>query len=205
MRFVNSIFLAAALAFAAMAASPQALAQPSQQSASVIVVNYEELIATSVAGRDLQAKLQQIAQTIDAELRPEASAIEAEQSSLRNATNGMTPQQVQGNAQLRGRIEALEQRAQTFRARQVTRSRDLEYTRQVAIAEFNRQITPSVQAVMQARNAGVVLDAAAAQLVAPGVDATRDIISRIDQSVRSVNVTLQTAPTPQQQGQQQGR
>lgn len=197
MRFVKPLLMAVSLAVASLAV-PAAHAQPAQ-SASVIVVNYEQIIATSVAGRDLQTKLQQIGQAMDNELRPEATAIESEQTRLRTAANGMTPQQVQANAQLRGQIEALETRATAFRTRQVTLGRDLEYTRQMAIAEFNRLVTPSVQAVMQARNAGVVIDVAATQLVSPGVDATADIISRIDQSVRSVNVTRQTAPAPQQQ------
>lgn len=198
MRFVKFLVVAVALA-ATMFTAPEALAQRNQQSASVIVVNYEQIVATSVAGRDLQAKLQQIGQAMDAELRPEATRLEAEQTRLNAATNGMTRQQVQANAQLRGQIEALEEQATTFRNRQVTMSRDLEFTRQSALAEFNRLITPSVQAVMQARDAGVVIDSAAVQLVAPGVDATADIIARIDQSVRSVNVTRQTAPAPQQQ------
>jgi outer membrane protein len=201
MRFVKPFLMALAMA-AAPLFTPAASAQPAS-SASVIVVNYEQIIATTVAGRDLQTKLQQIGQAMEAELRPEATAIETEQTRLRTATNGMTPQQVQANAQLRGQIEALEQRALAFRNRQVAMGRDMEYTRQTAIAEFNRLVTPSVQAVMQARNAGVVIDVAATQLVSPGVDATADVISRIDSSVRSVNVTRQTAPAPQ--GQQQPR
>jgi len=200
MRFVKPFLMAVAMATATLAA-PAASAQPAQ-SATVIVVDYNEIISTSVAGRDLQTKLQQIGQAMDTELRPEATALETEQTRLRTATNGMTPQQIQANAQLRGQIEALEQRAVTFRNRQVTMGRDMEYTRQMAITEFNRLITPSVQAVMQARNAGVVLDASATQLISPSVNATADVKARIDQSVRSVTVTRQAAPAQQQAPQQ---
>ncbi len=177
-------------------ASP-ALAQRAQNG-SVIVMDYERVLTTSVAGRDVEAKLRQIAEQMQAELQPEQTAVQTEAQALQTATRGQTQEQIQRNSSLNQRVTAFNTRAEAFRAQQVTRARDLEYTRQQALQEFNRQVEPIVTEVMNARRAGVVVDRSSVQIMAEGVDATADIISRLDQRVRTINVTRQAAPAPQQ-------
>lgn len=198
MRFLQPLFavatLAAALSFAPLAAA---------QAGSVIVLDYERVVATSDVGRDMTTKLQQIGQQMDGELSPERTAIETEQRRLQQAAQGMSSEQVRANTQLSQQVEALGQRAETFRQRQISLARDLEYTRQRTLMDFNAQITPVVQEVMTARGAGVVIDASTAQLYAPNLNVTDDVIQRLNQRVRTMNVTRQSAPPPQQQQQQQ--
>lgn len=181
-----------------MAGASPALAQRAQNG-SVIVMDYERVLTTSVAGRDVEAKLRQVAEQMQAELQPEQTAVQAEAQALQTATRGQTPEQIQRNSSLNQRVTAFNTRAEAFRAQQVTRARDLEYTRQQALLEFNRQVEPIVTEVMNARRAGVVVDRSSVQIMAEGVDATADIISRLDQRVRTINVTRQAAPAPQQQ------
>lgn len=180
-----------------MAGASPALAQRAQNG-SVIVMDYERELTTSVAGRDVEAKLRQIAEQMQAELQPEQTAVQTEAQALQTATRGQTQEQIQRNSSLNQRVTAFNTRAEAFRAQQVARARDLEYTRQQALLEFNRQVEPIVTEVMNARRAGVVVDRSSVQIMAEGVDATPDIISRLDQRVRTINVTRQTAPAPQQ-------
>ncbi len=180
-----------------MAGASPALAQRAQNG-SVIVMDYERVLTTSVAGRDVEAKLRQIAEQMQAELQPEQTAVQTEAQALQTATRGQTQEQIQRNSSLNQRVTAFNTRAEAFRAQQVARARDLEYTRQQALLEFNRQVEPIVTEVMNARRAGVVVDRSSVQIMAEGVDATPDIISRLDQRVRTINVTRQTAPAPQQ-------
>ncbi len=195
MRFLKTILAAAAFAAVAGPASV-ALAQPSQ-TASVIVIDYERIIATSDVGRDMTAKLQAIATQMQGEVGPEQTSLEAEQTSIQQATQGMTGEQVQGNAALNTRVQQFAQRLEALRARQIGLARDLEFTRQRTLQDFNTQITPIVQEVMTSRNAGVVIDASVAQLYAPTVNATDDVISRLNQRLRTMNVTRQSAPAQQ--------
>lgn len=197
MRLLHTIILAAGLA---LAAPSPAMAQRGA-AASVMVMDYQRIMTTSVAGRDLEARIRQIAEQMQGELQGEATAVQTEAQALQTATQGRSQEQIQRDSGLRTRIEAFQTRAEAHRQQQVVRGRDLEYTRQQAMIEFNRQLEPIVQEVMTARRAGVVLDRAEVQLVGEGVDATADIISRLDQRVRSINVTRQAAPTqPPQQG-----
>lgn len=196
MRLLHTIILAAGLA---LAAPTPAMAQRGQ-AASVMVMDYQRIMTTSVAGRDIEARLRQIAEQMQGELQAEATAVQTEAQALQTATANRTQEQIQRDNALRTRIETFQTRAEAHRQQQVVRGRDLEYTRQQAMLEFNRQLEPIVQEVMTARRAGVVLDRAEVQLVGEGVDATADIISRLDQRVRSINVTRQTAPTQPPQG-----
>lgn len=200
MRFLKPILAAAAVA-TVLSAAPVAMAQRGGNN-GVMVLNYQRVIESSDIGRDMSTKLNQIGQQIQGELQPDAQSIEAEQQSIQQATQGMNEEQVRRNSALTQRVEAFAQRVNAFRQRQVSLSRDLEYTRQVTLNDFNQQITPIVREVMQARNAGVVLDASTVQLAQPNVDATDDVVQRLNQRLRTINVTRQQAPAPQQQQQQ---
>jgi outer membrane protein len=200
MRYVG-YSLAALAAVGLVASASGAFAQAPAQAASVMVLNYEQLVATSVAGRDLQTKLQAMATAADGELQPEARAIEQERQRIAQASQGMSEEQIRANSALVGQIQALTTRAETWQQRRVVLGRDLECTRQVAVNAFNEAITPTVRQVMTERGAGVVIDRQAANLVLPDYDATARVLSLIDQSVRTVNVVRTPASTcePQQQ------
>jgi Skp family chaperone for outer membrane proteins len=202
MRFFKHFIVAVAVAGAFTSMAPEASAQRNRgggQAASVIVIDYARIIESSNVGRDMTTKLNQIAQQMAAEIAPEGQAIQAEQQSLATAAQGMTPDQVRRNASLNARVEAFEQRFQTFRVRQQALQRDMEYTRQFTINNFNTQITPIVRQVMEARGAGVVMDASGVNLMQPTANATDDVVQRLNQSIQTIEVTRQSAPAPQQQ------
>lgn len=194
MKMIKSMFVALGLG---LMAAPAAVAQPAQ-SASVIVMDYERVLATSVAGRDVEAKLRQIAEQMQTELRPEQQAVQQENQALQTAMQGRSPEQLQRDSSLQTRIAAFRTRAEALQAQQVSKGRDLEYSRQQALLEFNRALEPIVREVMTARRAGVVLDRQATQLVSDGIDVTADVVARLDQRTRTINVSRLTAPAPQQ-------
>ena len=149
------------------------------------------MLTETALGRDMAAKLTVIRQQIGAEIQalaPEQQAIEAEQASLGQATRGMTPEQIRGNASISGRIQALQTRMQAFQTRQQSLQGDFECSRALAIRDFERQVTPIVRAIMEQRGAGVVLDAAQIQVVADGFDITPQVIQQVDAAARTANV-----------------
>ncbi|MGE3142109.1 MAG: OmpH family outer membrane protein [Hyphomonadaceae bacterium] len=195
---VKSLLVALGLALAATMAAPS---PASAESASpVVILDYERLLAQSVGGHDIETKLRQIATQMQGEVQAEQTAVQQEAQSLQTATQGKTPEQIQRDSALSTRIQRFNERAEALRAQQITRQRDLEYTRQQALAELNRQLQPIVTEVMNARRASIVIDRGAVQMASENVDVTADVISRMDQRLRTVNVTRQSAPAPQQQG-----
>jgi outer membrane protein len=198
MRPVKAFFAAGAIAGALALSAVAAFAQAGG-AGSIIVIDAERILQQSSAGRDMQTKLQAIATQMQGELAPEQNSLQQEGQRLQQAVQGQTPEQVRANSALTQQIEAAQRRSQTFQQRQIGLARDLEYTRAQALAEFQRQSAPIIQQVMQQRGASAALEASIVSRYTPNIDATQDVMSRLDQSVRTINVARLTAPPPQQQ------
>lgn len=187
-----SIVSAAAVAVAALAATPDAFAQRGRnnQSTTAVAINYQRVLAESALGRDIQAKLGQVRQQIGTEaqaLQPEGQAIEQEGQRLQTALRNRTAEQIRNDPA----AQAFAQRQQQFQARAAGLQGDMECTQLLTLREFDRMVSPVVRSVMEARGAGIVLDAASAQLVLPEYDITTAVIQQLDQNqaTRTANVT----------------
>ena len=97
MRFFKPMALALGLALASQA---PAVAQP-VQSGPVVVMDYQRILQTSMAGRDLDAKLRQIAETMQGELQAETTAVQTEAQALQAATQGRSSDQISRDTALK--------------------------------------------------------------------------------------------------------
>jgi Skp family chaperone for outer membrane proteins len=202
MRLMSTV-CAIAVAATAIAATPDAFAQRRGQGASVVAVNYQRVLAESAIGRDLQTKLNQVRTQIGGEaqaLAPEAQSIETEARRLQQTLRNQSQQQVAQNAE----VQALAQRQQQLTVRQQTLQGDYECTQLIALRDVRTQIMPVVRAIMQQRNAGIVVDSSQALEVNADVDITTTVIQQLDQNAatRTANVTRRpVAECVGQQGQ----
>jgi Skp family chaperone for outer membrane proteins len=201
-----SIVSAAAVALAAVAATPDAFAQRNRnnQATTVVVINYQRVLAESALGRDMATKLGQLRQQIGAEaqtLAPEQQSIEREAQRLQNTLRNQSAEQIRNNPQ----AQALAQRQQQFQTRAATLQGDFECSQLLALRDFDRLVSPVVRSVMEARGAGVVLDANNIQLVLPQFDITTTVIQQLDQgqSTRVAAVARHSVAECQGQAQQQ--
>lgn len=184
---------AAALAVAAVLAAPVAVAQ--QRGGSVIVVNYQRVIAESALGRDMQTKLTAVGgqlQQEDTALAPEAQAIQTEETRLQTASRGKTPAQIQADPTLGPQWTALQTRVNTFQQRKQSLQGDAQCTRAMALRDFENASRPVLRSTMTARGAAVVIDASNTLTTDPNADATTAVIQALDQnqSTRTMNVAL---------------
>jgi Skp family chaperone for outer membrane proteins len=208
MRFISAVG-AVAIVAAAIAFTPDASAQRGgrNQATTVVVVNYQRVLAESALGRDVAAKLQTVRQQVTSEaqtLQPEAQSIEQERQRLATATRNMTPDQVRANSNLNSQVEAFNTRMQQFQQRGAGLQGDVECTQVFALREFNDQVSPVVRSIMESRGAGVVLDSNNIQFVSPEYDITATVIQQLDQTARTSNVTrhaVTECQAPQQAGQ----
>jgi Skp family chaperone for outer membrane proteins len=206
MRLMSTV-CAVAVAASAIAATPDAFAQRrgNNQAASVIVVNYQRVLSESSLGRDLAAKLNQIRTQIGGEaqaLAPEAQSIEQEAERLRRSLANQSQQQLAANPQ----VQALAQRQNTLQQRTATQQGDFECTQLIALRDARSQVMPIVRAIMQQRNAGLVIDSSQALEVTGDYDITTTVIQQLDQNAatRTANVARHpVAECQPQQAQQQ--
>ncbi len=197
-----SIACAAAIAVVAIVVSSDAFAQRNR-GGSVVVVNYQRVVAESAIGRDMTTKLQQIAAQIAQErqaLAPEGSSLEQERQRLQQTTRNMSSEQIRSNSQ----VQAFAQRERQFQARAQALQGDFECSQLVALRELQRQIEPVVRGVVESRGAGIAIDGANAAIVLPDYDITSAVIQQLDQGngTRTVNVTRRPVSEclPQQGG-----
>ena len=189
-----SVVSAVALAAAALMVAPDAIAQRNRnQAATVLVVNYQRVVAETALGRDMAAKLQQLRTQFGAEaqaLVPEQQSLEQERTRLNQARRNLTDDQVRNSATLAPQFQQFQQRLQQLEARAQTLRGDLECTQGLALRDFDRQASPVVRSIMEARGAGMVIDAGNAQQVLPQFDVTNTVIQQLDQNpaTRTANV-----------------
>lgn len=196
MRFLAAFLMALALA-TPLSYAQTAPAQSEQPGFPIGVADYNRIVATSSAGRSMQQQLQQIRTQMLQAIQSEEQAIQAEAQRLSQAASGQTREQLLSNTTLTGQITANDRRAAALRQRAETDSRDYAFTEQSALQEFNRQLSPVLNEVMQQRGVVLVLDTNAIVQAAQQLDLTQDILTRLDQRVPAISVTRQTAPAAQ--------
>jgi Skp family chaperone for outer membrane proteins len=175
----------AALAMAFAVTPAMAERNRNDQSTSVVVINYQRVVAETALGRDMQTKLQGIRTQIQTEaqaLQPEEQSLEQERQRLATASRNMTPDQVRANATLSSQFQAFQQRAQQLQARGQALQGDLQCSQLIALRDFGNQVTPIIRTVSQSRGAGVAVDAGSAQFVDPAYDITTTVIQQVDQN-----------------------
>ena len=199
MRLMSTV-CAVAVAATAIAATPDAFAQRRGQAASVVVVNYQRVLAESSLGRDLATKLNQVRTQVSGEaqaLQPEAQSVEQEARRLQQSLRNLNQQQLANNAE----VQALAQRQNTLQQRAAALQGDFECTQLISLRDARNQIMPIVRAIMQQRNAGVAVDSTQALEVTADYDITTTVIQQLDQNAatRTANVSRRPAAECSQQ------
>lgn len=196
---VVSLLSAAALAVAAVSVSSDALAQRNRgQATTAVVVNYQRVAAESVLGRDLQAKLAALRQQFATEaqsLQPELQSLEQEAQRLQAATRNMSQDQIRNSSTYAPQFQQFAQRRQQLEGRSQGLRGDMECSSFIALRDFDRQVSPIIQSVMQSRGAGIVVDTSNATAFDPSFDVTPTVIQQLDQNqnTRVANVARHAA------------
>jgi Skp family chaperone for outer membrane proteins len=167
---------------AAGAAAPAAATPPSFTAnvPGVCVLSREGIVGGSKVGKSVQTRLGQLTTQVNAELTGEKTAIETAAKDLdaKKATLGQAAYQQQGSA-LQQRADALTQKAQL-------RDRELQATEQKAIQRVLQEATPFVQAQVEAKKCGVLLDANALLGANANMDLTSGVIASLDGKVQDI-------------------
>jgi Skp family chaperone for outer membrane proteins len=199
---LTKLLLATAVSAVALASAPGAIAQRNS-AASVLIVNYQRVVAESALGRDMSTKVQGVGAQIQQQaqaMQTEGQAIATEEQRLQTATRAMTQAQVQANPTLSSQIQALQTREQQFQARRQALQGDFQCTQIIALRDFQTRANPIVRTVMQSRGAGVVVDASSSQVFDPAMDITNTVIQQLDAASRTATVARHTVAECQQAG-----
>jgi Skp family chaperone for outer membrane proteins len=120
----------------------------------ICLLSRPAVFATAKVGLAATARLQQLTQQAQAEVEAERKPIEADAKAFQAEQAKLSPEVRQSRAQ------ALEQRLRTVQQKAALRSREIEATREKALARIVTAMQPVVQQAYAAKACGLLLDRA---------------------------------------------
>lgn len=174
--------------------TPVAMAQ------DVLVFNTQTVLQTTKAGKDLASKVQQIGDSMQAELTPEQNALKAEKTSLDQKLTGKTREQIQGDAALVSQGQAYTRKLQTYAQKTDKRSKELVGTENNALNIFYQKMSDAVEKVRVSKGAKIVLSSQSVFLSDASVDVTDAVVKQMDKdspTIAVTRITLPDQPAPQ--------
>lgn len=181
----SKLFIAAgavaAFGIAAAAYAQTAPARPAAQPApagpmiaGVCTYSNDRAIATSTVGKAVAARLQQLGQAADAELRAERTALENEKRTLEQA------QATLPRDQLEQRALAYNQKAAAFERKAQLRVRELQATEQKQLQRVAVELQPIIVQAYGERNCGIMIDRGVIYGANPQMDVTDLVVQRLN-------------------------
>lgn len=168
-------------ATALMFAAPQAFAQaPAAQGVTapaipgVCVLSQDVAIRSSVVGKYVNQRLQQISQQSSAELNAQKTALETEAKTLEGQ------RQVLGEAAFGTQANALNQKVGQFQQLVNIRNREIELTEAKALQRIGQDLSPLTMDVVRARNCAILIDKNVVFTSNPAMDVTADVVTKLD-------------------------
>lgn len=186
--------VAALAATAGLAQSiPPSLGQtvPSVPDSPILTVDQDRLFKESAYGRRIEAEIESLTGELSAENRRIEAELTEEERLLTAERPTLDPQA------FTARADAFDARVEEIRARQDGKARDLARRRELARAEFLRNVLPVLSTLMQERGAVAMLNAQAIFLSLDTIDITGRAIERIDQRI---GAGLGLGPLPEEAG-----
>ncbi|WAC58844.1 OmpH family outer membrane protein [Brevundimonas sp. SL130] len=182
--------LVATVASAQSAAAP---ANPGPVVPGVCVYYNARLLAQSAAGQAVEARMQQLAQEVQGELQPYATAIQSEAQQLQTSGASLPA------ADLQSRRQALQQRAQEAQQLESTRENELRYTLAMQRQAITEAVSPILTALYQEKGCGLLLDRESVFMMNPAMDLTDTAIQRLNAALPTLSFNRMAVPAQQSQ------
>lgn len=170
-------------------ASVQAVAET-----KIVVIDQSRIMSESKAGKDVAAKVKNIAEQMNKELNPTLDALTKEDKSLKEKLAPLNQKAIMEDQALVSRLKSFQKRTQEFEVTRQTRARELELTRRDAWSKFYNALGPALQSVIDESKADIVIDRSSVVHAADDVDMTGAVIAKLDASTPTIAVTKQSLP-----------
>jgi len=157
--------------------------------ATIIVVDMDEVIGTSTAGKSAAGQLQSQVNAAQARAQQLETGFRAEGEALNKAAQSKTMTQ----PVLDAKAADLQKRVNAAQAEMAGRQRQLVANQQFVQKQLNEAVQPIITQVMTEKGASIVLDGGSTLRAAPAIDVTQLVLQRFNAKLPNVNVN---APAP---------
>ena len=185
----------AASAASAQAAAPAAAAMPSGPALpGICVFSNERAIGTSVVGKYVGTRIQQLTTAANAEVGAEKNGIETDGRALEAQKATISADVYQQRAL------ALNQRIQSLQRKAELRGREMDATEQKAVSRIATEVNPLLRTVYTQHNCGLLLDRNAVFGSNPSMDVTDDVVKLLDAKITQFPFDREHLDQPQAAG-----
>ena len=169
----------------------QATARPSNPGPvipGVCVLDEQRAIAQSAAGRAYSARMQQLTQQAQAELRPQETSLQNDVNAFQNQRATLPQDQQQSRAQaLNTRMENLNRTAEA-------RRRELAATQERQLGRIVNEMQPIVSQVYVARGCGIMLARGGVVYSNPAMEVTDQVIQQLNARMPTITFERERLP-----------
>jgi outer membrane protein len=164
--------------------------------AGLCVYSEGQIFGQSRVGQAVSARMKMLANEVNAELQPEATAIQTERNTLQTSASTLDQNT------LNQRAQALQTRFETFEKRAQQRNEELKETQAKEIQEMERQLQPVLTQLFQQNRCSILLEREQAGIAAvnPAMDFSGQAVAGLDGRIQSLTfdrVHLDTQPSAQ--------
>src|SRR5687768_4450447 len=172
----------------AAAGAPAGAAASAVQTPRIIVIDRQQLLQRSAAGKDIFTQTQTLSKQLETQLRTEETALQSEAVQLQQQLAILA-------ADVRAQREKdFSAKQQAFQARVQQRQAQIQASFNQAARQVEVALDPILQSIMKERGANMVLDRSAVIVATSDVDVTPLALQRLDRALPRVTVDL--APLP---------
>jgi len=165
-----------------------AAAASAVQSPRIVVIDRQQLLQRSAAGKDIFNQTQTLSKQLETQLRTEETALQTEAVQLQQQLAILA-------ADVRAQREKdFTAKQQAFQGRVQQRQAQIQASFNAAARQVEVALDPILQAIMRERGANMVLDRSAVIVATTDVDVTPLALQRLDRALPKVKVDLVAAP-----------
>lgn len=185
-------FALASLTASAALAQTQGPANPGPAIPGVCVYFNQRVLAQSTVGQAVQTRMEQLAQEVQGELQPYATAIQTEAQALQQGAATIPADQ------MNQRRQALQTRIQEAQQLEGTRDNELRYTLAQQRQKISETIEPLLVAVYQEKGCGIMIDRESVFIMNPAMDVTDTVIQRLNAQLPTLSFNRMPVPAQPQ-------
>ena len=185
-------FALASLTASAALAQTQGPANPGPAIPGVCVYFNQRVLAQSTVGQAVQTRMEQLAQEVQGELQPYATAIQTEAQALQQGAATIPADQ------MNQRRQALQTRIQEAQQLEGTRDNELRYTLAEQRRKISEAIEPLLVAVYQEKGCGIMIDRESVFIMNPAMDVTDTVIQRLNAQLPTLSFNRMPVPAQPQ-------
>jgi Skp family chaperone for outer membrane proteins len=148
----------------------------------ICFLSTQEALASSTVGKHVNTRIQQLAQVVEAELKPEQTIIENESKTLESSRTTMD------QATLQKRATDLQTRFGNFQRKAELRRNELAATQQKAVTRVLQEMDPIAKQQYQARRCAILLDRESVMLGNPAMDLTQSVIQGLNARIQTFTI-----------------